>query len=213
MIKRIFDFVTSFFGLILLSLLFLFIALWIKLDSKGPVFFRQQRVGLKGEVFKIHKFRTMKESSEDQGRLTIGDDDRITQSGQFLRKFKFDELPQLIDVFIGKMSLVGPRPEVQEFLDIYPVDVKNKILSIKPGITDMASIEMANENDILGKYKNPKKAYIDIILPIKQKHYLNYVDNHNMWLDIKIIFLTLKRIMASCLKSQCEIGDISYKDK
>jgi lipopolysaccharide/colanic/teichoic acid biosynthesis glycosyltransferase len=196
MIKRIFDFVASFFGLILLSLLFLFIALWIKLDSKGPVFFRQQRVGLKGEIFKIHKFRTMKESSEDQGRLTIGDDDRITQSGQFLRKFKFDELPQLIDVFIGRMSLVGPRPEVQEFIDIYPVDIKNKILSIKPGITDMASIEMANENDILGKYKNPKQAYIDIILPIKQKHYLNYVDNYNIWLDIKIIFLTLKRIIV-----------------
>ena len=196
MIKRIFDFVASFFGLTLLSLLFLFIALWIKLDSKGPVFFRQQRVGLKGGVFKIHKFRTMKESSEDQGRLTIGDDDRITQSGQFLRKFKFDELPQLIDVFIGRMSLVGPRPEVQEFIDIYPVDIKNKILSIKPGITDMASIEMANENDILGKYKNPKQAYIDIILPMKQKHYLNYVDNHNIWLDIKIIFLTLKRIIV-----------------
>jgi len=196
MIKRIFDFVASFFGLTLLSLLFLFIALWIKLDSKGPVFFRQQRVGLKGKIFKIHKFRTMKESSENQGRLTIGNDDRITQSGQFLRKFKFDELPQLIDVFIGKMSLVGPRPEVQEFIDIYPVDVKNKILSIKPGITDMASIEMANENDILGKYKNPKQAYIDIILPIKQKHYLNYVDNHSMWIDIKIIFLTLKRIIV-----------------
>jgi len=196
MIKRIFDLVASFLGLILLSFLFLFIALWIKLDSKGPVFFRQQRVGLKGEIFKIHKFRTMKESSEDQGRLTIGDDDRITQSGQFLREFKFDELPQLIDVFIGRMSLVGPRPEVQEFIDIYPVDVKNKILSIKPGITDMASIEMANENDILGKYKNPKQAYIDIILPMKQKHYLNYVDNHNIWLDIKIIFLTLKRIIV-----------------
>ncbi len=196
MIKRIFDLVASFLGLILLSFLFLFIALWIKLDSKGPVFFRQQRVGLKGEIFKIHKFRTMKESSEGQGRLTIGDDDRITQSGQFLRKFKFDELPQLIDVFIGRMSLVGPRPEVQEFIDIYPVDVKNKILSIKPGITDMASIEMANENDILGKYKNPKQAYIDIILPIKQKHYLNYVNNHNMWLDIKIIFLTFKRVIV-----------------
>ena len=196
MIKRIFDLVASFLGLILLSFLFLFIALWIKLDSKGPVFFRQQRVGLKGEIFKIYKFRTMKESSEDQGRLTIGDDDRITQSGQFLRKFKFDELPQLIDVFIGRMSLVGPRPEVQEFIDIYPVDVKNKILSIKPGITDMASIEMANENDILGKYENPKQAYIDIILPIKQKHYLNYVGNNSMWIDIKIIFLTLKRIIA-----------------
>jgi len=183
-------------GIFLLSPFLMLISVWIKLDSEGPIFFRQVRVGLNGMSFKIHKFRTMKESSENQGRLTIGNDDRITQSGQFLRKFKFDELPQLIDVFIGKMSLVGPRPEVQEFIDIYPVDVKNKILSIKPGITDMASIEMANENDILGKYKNPKQAYIDIILPIKQKHYLNYVDNHSMWIDIKIIFLTLKRIIV-----------------
>jgi len=135
-------------------------------------------------------------SSENQGRLTIGDDDRITQSGQFLRKYKIDELPQLIDVLIGKMSLVGPRPEVQEFINIYPVDVKNKVLSVKPGITDIASIEMANENYILGKCKNPKQTYIDIILPIKQKHYINYVDNHSIWLDIKIIFLTLKRIIV-----------------
>ena len=196
MIKRLFDFIASFFGLILLFPLLVFIALWIKLDSKGYIFFRQERVGLKGEIFKIHKFRTMRTSSESQGSLTIGDDDRITQSGRFLRKYKIDELPQLIDVFLGRMSLVGPRPEVQEFIDIYPVNVKNKILSIKPGITDMASIEMANENDILGKYKNPKQSYIDIILPIKQKHYLNYVDNHSMWLDIKIIFLTLKRIIV-----------------
>ena len=196
MIKRLFDFIASLMGIFLLSPFLMLISVWIKLDSEGPIFFRQVRVGLNGMSFKIHKFRTMKESSENQGRLTIGNDDRITQSGQFLRKFKFDELPQLIDVFIGKMSLVGPRPEVQEFIDIYPVDVKNKILSIKPGITDMASIEMANENDILGKYKNPKQAYIDIILPIKQKHYLNYVDNHSMWIDIKIIFLTLKRIIV-----------------
>lgn len=196
MIKRMFDFVASFFGLILLSPLLLFTAFWIKLDSKGPLFFRQQRVGLKGEVFKIHKFRTMKAHSENQGRLTIGDDDRITQSGRVLRKYKVDELPQLIDVFIGKMSLVGPRPEVQEFINIYPVDVKNKVLSIKPGITDLASIEMVNENDILGKYNNPKQAYIDVILPIKQKYYLNYVDNHTMWLDIKIIFETLKKIIV-----------------
>jgi len=195
MIKRLFDFVASLFGLILLSLLFLFIASWIKLDSKGPVFFRQQRVGLNGAVFKIHKFRTMKRFSEGLGRLTIGDDDRITQSGLFLRKFKLDELPQLIDVFIGNMSLVGPRPEVQEFIDMYPVDIKNKILSIKPGITDIASIEMVDESAILGKYKDPKKAYIEIILPIKQKHYISYIDNSSMWLDIKIIFMTLKKIM------------------
>jgi len=196
MIKRLFDIVVSFLGLILLLPLLFFIALWIKSDSKGPIFFRQQRVGQKGRIFKIHKFRTMKEFSEDQGMLTIGDDNRITQSGQFLRKFKLDELPQLIDVCIGKMSLVGPRPEVEEFIDIYPVDIRDKILSIKPGITDMASIIMANENDILGKYKNPRQAYIRHILPIKQKHNLNYVDNHSICGDIKIIFSTFKRIIA-----------------
>jgi len=195
MVKRTIDILASFFGLISLCILFLFIALWIKLDSNGPIFFKQQRVGLRGRMFKIHKFRTMKIFSENQGRLTIGDDDRVTQSGRFLRKYKIDELPQLIDVFIGSMSLVGPRPEVQEFIDIYPVDVKNKILSIKPGITDIASIEMLDENYILGKYKNPQQAYVDIILPKKQKYYLYYVDNQSIWFDIKIMFLTLKRII------------------
>ena len=196
MMKRLFDFIASFVGLILLSPLFVLVALWIKFDSKGPIFFRQQRVGQKGKVFKIYKFRTMKYFSEDQGKLTIGDDNRITQCGRLLRKFKFDELPQLIDVFIGNMSLVGPRPEVEEFIDLYPVDMRNKILSIKPGITDMASILMASENDILGKYENPRQAYIEHILPIKQKHYLNYLENQSMYGDIKIILLTLKRIIA-----------------
>ncbi|MDC0904063.1 sugar transferase [Candidatus Thioglobus sp.] len=193
--KRLFDLLFSFFGLVLLTPFYVYIALWIKLDSKGSIFFRQERVGLKGVIFKIHKFRTMKLSSEDQGRLTIGNDSRITKSGEFLRKYKIDELPQLIDVFIGKMSLVGPRPEVREFIEEYPLKIKDKILSIRPGITDMASIRMVNENDILGKYKDPRQAYIDIVLPIKQKYYLDYVNNHNIWLDLKIIFLTLKKII------------------
>ncbi len=196
MIKRLFDFTTSFFGLILLSPLFLFIALWVKLDSQGPVFFRQDRVGLRGKIFEIHKFRTMKVSSESKGRLTVGKDNRITKSGRFLRKYKVDELPQLIDVILGKMSLVGPRPEVKEFIDIYSLDIRNKVLSVRPGITDMASIKMVDENEILGKYEDPKQAYIDIILPIKQKHYLDYVNNHNIWFDLKIIFLTLKKIVV-----------------
>lgn len=196
MMKRLFDCLASFVGLMFLSPLFVLIALWIKFDSEGPIFFRQERVGQKGKVFIIHKFRTMKNVSEDQGKLTVGEDNRITQCGRLLRKFKFDELPQLIDVFIGNMSLVGPRPEVEEFIDIYPVDMRNKILSIKPGITDTASILMANENDILGKYENPRQAYIEHILPIKQKHYLNYVENNSMWGDIKIILLTLKRVIA-----------------
>ena len=194
--KRLFDLLFSFFGLVLLTPFYVYIALWIKLDSKGSIFFRQERVGLKGVIFKIHKFRTMKLSSEDQGRLTIGNDSRITKSGEFLRKYKIDELPQLIDVFIGKMSLVGPRPEVREFIEEYPLKIKDKILSIRPGITDMASIRMVNENDILGKYKNPRQAYIDVVLPIKQKHCLDYVNNHNIWLDLKIIFLTFKKIIS-----------------
>ena len=195
MIKKAFDLSASFVGLILLSPLFLFVAIWIKSDSKGPVFFRQERVGLNGVNFKIHKFRTMKVLAESEGRLTIGLDSRITPSGHFLRKYKIDELPQLIDIFLGKMSLVGPRPEVQEFIDLYPEDIRSRVLSVKPGITDMASIEMSNENDILGKYDDARQAYIDIILPIKQKHYLAYVDKHNMWLDLKIILLTLKKVI------------------
>jgi len=196
MIKRLFDLFFSFFGLILLTPLLILIALWIKLDSKGSIFFRQERVGLEGMIFKIHKFRTMESPSENQVRLTIGNDSRITKSGQFLRKYKIDELPQLIDVLIGKMSLVGPRPEVKEFIKEYPLEIKDKILSVRPGITDMASIIMVNENEVLEKYKDPMKAYIDIVLPIKQKHYLDYINNHNIWLDLKIIFLTFKKIIT-----------------
>lgn len=196
MTKRLFDILGSFFGLIFLFPLLIFIALWIKFDSKGPIFFRQNRVGQNGKLFKIHKFRTMKEFSESQGSLTIGADVRITNPGRFLRKFKFDELPQLIDVFIGKMSLVGPRPEIEEFINTYPVQIRNKILFIKPGITDPASIMMINENEILGKYKNPRQAYIRHILPIKQKYHLDYVNNYSTLGDIKIIFSTLKKIMS-----------------
>jgi lipopolysaccharide/colanic/teichoic acid biosynthesis glycosyltransferase len=194
--KRLFDFITSFCGLILLAPIFVLAALWIKVDSRGSIFFQQERVGLKGEIFKIHKFRTMQVFSEDRGSLTVGNDNRITRSGQYLRKYKIDELPQLIDVLLGKMSFVGPRPEVKEFVDTYPTDVKNKVLSVRPGITDMASIEMVDENEILGNYKDSKQAYIDIILPIKQKHYLDYVGHQSVWLDIKIIFLTLKKIIT-----------------
>jgi lipopolysaccharide/colanic/teichoic acid biosynthesis glycosyltransferase len=195
MLKRQFDFLSSFFGLILLSPIFILVAFWIKIDSNGPIFFRQVRVGLDGASFRIHKFRTMCKNSEKQGKLTIGNDDRITRPGHFLRKYKIDELPQLIDVLLGKMSLVGPRPELKKFIDQYPSDIKNKVLSMRPGITDMASIEMLNESEILGKYENATQAYVDIILPIKQKYYLEYVDNHNMWIDLKIIILTLKKIV------------------
>ncbi len=196
MIKRLFDFLFSLIGLLLLGFIFLLIASWIKIDSQGGVFFRQERVGLKGRIFKIHKFRSMYKDSESKGKLTIGSDVRITKPGKFLRKYKIDELPQLIDVLLGKMSLVGPRPEVQEFIELYPIDIRSKVLSVRPGITDMASIEMIDENEILGKYKDVKQAYIDIILPIKQQHYVNYVDNRNILLDIKIIYLTFRKIFS-----------------
>ena len=195
MIKRLFDITASFVGLLLLMPFFLLIALWVKLDSSGGVFFRQVRVGRFGIPFKIHKFRTMCVEAEGSGRLTVGDDMRITTSGKFLRKFKLDELPQLIDVLLGDMSLVGPRPEVKEFIDEYPADVRGKVLSVRPGITDLASIEMVDENSILGQYENPRRAYIDVILPIKQKHYVEYVEAQSFLLDIKIIVFTLAKVI------------------
>ena len=187
MIKRLLDFLLSFMGLIFLSPILVFIAFWIKIDSNGPVFFRQERVGLNGKIFQIYKFRSMHVNSETQGKLTVGNDCRVTTAGKFIRRFKIDELPQLIDVLFGSMSLVGPRPEVKEFIDLYPKDIREKILSVRPGITDMASIELVDENEILGKHQDAKQAYIDNILPIKQKLYLDYVDNHNVWMDIYII--------------------------
>ena len=195
MIKRLFDSFGSLFGLIVLVPFLLLIALCIKFDSKGPVFFRQLRVGLNGNLFRIHKFRTMMVDSESSGSLTVGNDTRITKSGQFLRKSKLDELPQLLDVVLGKMSLVGPRPEVKEFIDEYPEKVRKEVLSVRPGITDLASIEMIDENEIIARYDNPRQAYIEIILPIKQKYYVDYVQSQSLWLDIKIIFMTFKKII------------------
>lgn len=195
MLKRAFDIICSILGLLVLLPLLIVIAVWIKLDSAGPVFFRQQRVGRYGKPFWIHKFRTMHVDTERAGRLTVAEDPRITRSGRFLRKSKVDELPQLIDVLLGKMSLVGPRPEVQEFIDCYPEGVRNEVLAVRPGITDRASIEMVDENAILAKYSDPRQAYIDHILPVKQDYYLQYVRKHNVLTDIEIIFATLLKII------------------
>lgn len=195
MAKRFFDIVCALIGLVVLSPLFLVIAVWIKLDSNGPVFFRQVRVGRNGKPFRIHKFRTMGVNSESVGRLTVGNDSRVTRSGHFLRKSKIDELPQLIDVVVGNMSLVGPRPEVQEFIDCYPSEVRRVVLSVRPGITDLASIEMVDENEILAKYTDSRKAYIEQILPIKQQYYVDYVRNNSLFEDINIIFKTIYKIV------------------
>ena len=182
-------------GLIILIPFFIIIGILIKLDSKGPIFFIQPRVGKKGKLFNIVKFRTMKPNFRNELNLTVGRNERITQIGHYLRKFKIDELPQLINVLEGRMSLVGPRPEVKEFIDEYPIHIREKVLSVKPGITDLASIKMINENEVLSNYKDPRVAYINIILPIKQKYYLEYIDKHNFFYDINIIFLTLKKII------------------
>ena len=195
MLKRLFDVCCAALGLVALLPVLVLISVWIKLDSPGPVFFRQVRVGRFGIPFRIHKFRTMRVNAEQTGRLTVGHDSRITRSGHLLRKTKIDELPQLIDVLIGKMSLVGPRPEVQEFIDCYPDDIKVKVLSVRPGITDLASIEMVDENEILSKYPDPRQAYIDHILPIKQRYYVKYVDNHAVFTDIMIILGTIQKII------------------
>lgn len=190
-VKRLLDLFLSVSGLIILSPLFLLISLWIKIDSKGPVFYRQVRVGKNMKPFKIFKFRTMIYDPYDKGlQLTTSDDKRITRSGRFLRKTKLDELPQLINVFIGEMSLVGPRPEVPRYVGYYPEQVRQIVFSVPPGITDRASLEFKNENEILHLSKDPEKKYIDEILPVKLEYYVEYVENRTLFGDIKIIIDT-----------------------
>jgi lipopolysaccharide/colanic/teichoic acid biosynthesis glycosyltransferase len=196
MIKRCFDFIASTLGLLVLSPVLLVLSVWIKIDSPGPIFFRQLRVGLGGKPLRIHKFRTMMEDAELRGlQITVGKDPRVTQAGKFLRKYKLDELPQLIDVWVGAMSLVGPRPEVPRYVACYPDEIRELILSVRPGITDRASIEFKDENEILGKAIDPHLAYVNEVLPIKLRYYQDYVVNHSLLLDIKIIFATLKALI------------------
>lgn len=193
--KRLFDILFSIIGLILLSPFFLLIACFIKSDSKGPVFFRQKRVGLNEEPFFIHKFRTMSNEAEKKGlKITVGADPRITRTGHFLRKYKLDEFPQLIDVLIGKMSIVGPRPEVPVYVEKYPAPLRKKIFSMKPGITDWASVKFKNENEILSRSSDPEKAYIEEVLPIKLSYYESYFDQASLKTDLEIIFLTVFEI-------------------
>jgi lipopolysaccharide/colanic/teichoic acid biosynthesis glycosyltransferase len=194
MSKRLFDITAALAGLILLAPLFALAALWIRLDSPGPVFFRQQRVGRHGKLFAICKFRTMSAAPVETLQLTVGRDRRITRAGQFLRHYKLDELPQLINVFLGEMSLVGPRPEVPRYVACYPPDVRAIVLSVAPGITDWASILYREESAILGRAADPERAYVDTILPVKLDYYVRYVRERNFWTDLRIIFSTLSAI-------------------
>lgn len=188
--KRLFDVVASGVGLLLLSPLFLLVAIWIKLDSPGPVFYRQVRVGRYNRDFCIFKFRSMRVGADKGSLVTIGGrDPRVTRSGYFIRKFKIDELPQLINVFIGDMSLVGPRPEVRHYVDYWTKE-QLRVLDVRPGITDPASIKFRNENELLDKAEDPEKYYIEVIMQEKLRLYLEYVENHSFWYDMKLIFRT-----------------------
>lgn len=194
--KRLFDLLFTIPGFLLLAPFMLIIAIWIRLDSKGPVFFRQERVGQSGKPFRILKFRTMCIDAEAKGRqITVGNDPRITKSGTFLRKYKLDELPQLLNVIKGEMSLVGPRPEVPRYVAMYPEDTRQIVLSVPPGITDFASIEYKDENDILGSAVDPDKAYIEEILPAKLGYYLRYVQTRSLKLDFMLIVKTIRKII------------------
>ncbi|OQW95004.1 MAG: sugar transferase [Beggiatoa sp. IS2] len=197
MSKRIFDICWVIIGLTLLSPLMLVITLWIKLDSRGPILFLQTRVGQFGKAFKIYKFRTMRVHADDGLHLTIGEDARITRSGHFLRKYKLDELPQLFNVLRGDMSLVGPRPEVPEYVALYPDSIRNYVLSVPVGMTDYASIEFSNESEMLATSEHPEIDYVEKILPIKLAYHQKYVSERSLYLDTVLILRTFKRILLA----------------
>jgi lipopolysaccharide/colanic/teichoic acid biosynthesis glycosyltransferase len=198
MSKRLLDILASSLGLLLLALPFLLLAVWIKIDSSGPVFFRQVRVGRYGRQFRIHKFRTMVIDAEKKGlQITVGEDRRVTRVGKWMRKYKLDELPQLINVWLGSMSLVGPRPEVPEYTKCYPSDIYEVVLSVRPGITDLASIEFKDENVMLGRSADPQTTYVEVVLPIKLEYYVKYVQSRTLWNDICIILKTLFEIVRN----------------
>lgn len=196
MSKRLFDMLAAACGVLLLAPVLLAIAVWIRLDSPGPALFRQRRVGRHGRMFDIYKFRTMADRPDDGRQLTVGQDPRITRAGRFLRRTKLDELPQLLNVLEGTMSLVGPRPEVPRYVDRYPPAVRETVLSVAPGITDLAAILFKDENDILGRASDPERAYVETILPVKLEYYQRYVRERSFWLDLRILVRTLAAILG-----------------
>ena len=193
--KRIFDIFFSFLGLLLLSPLFLILSVWISLDSRGGVFYRQLRVGRGNRDFRLIKFRSMRTDADKAGLITVGGHDpRITRSGYFIRKYKLDELPQLINVLKGDMSFVGPRPEVRKYVDMYTPEQLH-VLDVRPGITDEASIRYRNENELLATADDPERFYIETVMPDKLRINLEYVQNHSLWGDIKLIFRTFAAVV------------------
>ncbi len=198
MAKRLFDILASGLGLLLLAPLLLAVALWIKWDSPGPVLFRQERVGRFGRPFFIHKFRSMRADAPALGpQITIGEDPRITRSGRFIRRSKIDELPQLWDVLRGAMSLVGPRPEVPRYVAMYPAELREIVLSVRPGITDPASLAFRDESERLARASDPELTYVEQILPVKLGLSVDYVRNAGLLTDLKLIVRTLKAVIGS----------------
>jgi lipopolysaccharide/colanic/teichoic acid biosynthesis glycosyltransferase len=194
-LKRIFDILLSLFGLVVLLPFFLIIACWIAIDSNGGVFYKQQRIGRYGRPFYLLKFRTMRPDADKAGLLTVGKrDSRVTNIGYYLRKYKLDEFPQLVNVLKGDMSLVGPRPEVKRYVDQY-TDEQRRVLNVRPGITDYASIKYIKESELLGQSADPEKTYVEEIMPEKVRINLQYVDSHGIVTDVKIILLTLLKIV------------------
>lgn len=192
--KRLFDILSASVVLLLFSPLLLLIACIIQCGSKGGILYRQERVGKNGKIFRLYKFRTMRPNSDKGSLITIGGrDQRITKEGYFLRKYKLDELPQLINILKGEMSVVGPRPEVKKYVDLY-TETQRKVLDVKPGLTDWASISYIDENEILGKSSNPEKTYIEEIMPAKLALNLKYIEEISLLTDLKIIFLTFFKI-------------------
>jgi len=195
MLKRIFDIISSLVVLTMGLPFFILIAFLIGIDSKGGVFFIQQRVGKNNRNFGLFKFRTMRSNSEKAGQITVGGKDpRITKIGYFLRKFKLDEFPQLLNVIQGDMSIIGPRPEVRRYVDMYSKE-QLKVLSVRPGLSDFASIEYINENELLGQSDNPEKTYIEEIMPAKLQLNLKYIEQKSFGTDIKLIFKTIGKIL------------------
>ena len=195
--KRVFDIATAVLGLVLLAPLFVVVAAWIKLDSPGPVFFRQERIGRGGVPFRIHKFRTMRVGAEVVGpALTVGADPRITRAGAFLRRTKIDELAQLIDVLRGDMSVVGPRPEVPRYVAAYPPELRAKVLSVRPGITDPASLQFRDESTLLARAADPEREYRDVVLPEKLRLAADYVDSATLGGDLRLIAATVRALWS-----------------
>ena len=196
MAKRVFDLLGASLALLLLSPLMLTIALAIKLDSRGPVFFRQQRVGRHGVPFRIHKFRSMVADAPQRGpALTVGDDPRITRVGRWLRRTRLDELPQLIDVLAGHMSLVGPRPEVPQYVAHYPAALRERALSVRPGITDPSSLLYLDEAELLARAADPEREYIEVILPRKLQCAADYAAQANLRSDLGVLLRTMKLLL------------------